>query len=814
MIAPVKWIKQYCDLPDNISIGELASKMTHIGTAVEDVKTIEGSLSGVSVAIVDKADDFAPKAGMKLLTLSAKSGIKRILTTSTCVKAGQKVCYAAPGAVMPDVKTVSSITIEGTVSEGMICSAEDLKLKPGEVDEASIFEDGLVLFENANIGDDVNELLMREGLLLDIEVGANRPDCLSMEGVAREAALAAGSEFKPIEGGYSTSAECSTADAVTLDVQDKEDCPAIVLRVVRNVKIAPSPKWMRERLIAAGVRPISNIVDLTNYVMLETGQPIHSYDLDKLSDASDGRKRITVRLAKEGESVTTLDGIERPLTPEMLVIADEKNPIGLAGIMGGESSKISDETKNVVFEIAAFRAAKIRRGTRIAGLNTEASMRYNKGVSTANPYYTMNRLMHYIDMLKIADIADDFVSDGNINPESAKVDFTLNGINKILGTELKMDDFITELRREELDVTADEEKGSIVVPWFRQDISIEADIAEEVARLVGYDTIPEKVVTYQNMRKLNWHKEDIKDAARDYFTINGYSEAVTYSFIGAQEIEKLHMDVPAELERSISIINPLGEDTRYMRTQMVSSLLNVYATNQRRKRKDIRMFEIGSVYLNQPPVKVDMPLNPEGAQFDQQNVLAFVAEGSDFFDFKADVDGFIKMLGCAEPEYTAVSAPYYQPGRAAKVFSGDVTFGTFGAVHPDVLKNFDISGRLFFAELKLSELKHAAPTEIMRFKPFTRMPAIERDVALIVDKKYESASIIKAIKASAGDILESVELFDVYEGSPIPMNMRSLGYKLTFRAFDRTLSSEEVDDQMRTIITALGGEYHAKLRDK
>lgn len=814
MIAPIKWIKEYCDLPNNVSIGELASTMTHIGTAVEAVETVENCVEGITVAIVDRADDFPAREGMRLLTLSTKSGIKKILTTSTCVQTGQKVCYAAPGAKLPDGKVVKELTLDGTVSEGMICSNEDLKLKEGEVEEAQLFEDGLVLFEDASVGDDVNELLMRDGLLLNIEVGANRPDCLSIEGVARETALAAKAEFKPAASGYTVNPNYTTADQVTLDVQSDEDCPSIIVRAVNNVKIGPSPKWMRERLLAAGVRPLSNIVDLTNYVMLETGQPIHSYDMDKLKDASDGKKRITVRLAKEGENVTTLDGIQRPLTPEMLVIADEKEPIGLAGIMGGESSKISETTKNVVFEIAAFRAAKIRRGTRLAGLNTEASLRYNKGVSTANPYYTMNRLMHYIDMLGIADIDHDFISHGDITPEPVKVDFTLDGINKILGTQLEMSDFITELRREELDVIADNEKGSVTVPWFRQDISMEADIAEEVARLIGYDTIPEKVVTYQNMRKLNWHKEDIKDASRDYLTVNGYNEIVTYSFIGEQEIEKLCLNVEEELGRSISIINPLGEDTRYMRTQMLSSTLNVYAANQRHKRRDIRIFEIGSIYLNQPPEKIDMPLNYEGAAFDQQNILAFMAEGSDFFDFKADVDGLLKKLGCPDVEYTAVDAPYYQPGRAARVFAGDVTFGTFGAVHPDVLKNYNISGKVFYAELKMSELKHAAPEGIVRFKPFARMPAIERDIAIIVNKRHESASVIKTIKAAASEILESAELFDVYEGVPIPRDKRSLGYKLTFRAFDRTLSSDEVDAQMQRVISALVDEFDAKLRDK
>ena len=683
--------------------------------------------------------------------------------------------------------------LRGVDSAGMMCSIDELGRDKAYYPEAD--EEGLYIFNKIEGGSKLklgSDALIPLGLrdaLVEYEVTSNRVDCFGIEGIAREAAATFRKEFKPPvikETGNNEKAE----DYISVEIKDKELCKRYVARVVKNVKIAPSPLWMQRKLSAAGIRPINNIVDITNYVMTELSQPMHAYDIDTIEE-----RRIVVERAANGEKFTTLDGVERELDDTVLLIKDGKKAVGIAGIMGGENSKINEGLNTVLLEAACFDGTNIRLSSKKIGLRTDASGKFEKGLHPETALLAMNRACTLIEEIGAGEVVGGVVDVYPVKEGDREVEFDLDACNRLLGTSISLD-----MAREYFDrlgIKINDDVKSVVVPYFRQDLLRNADLAEELARFFGYDKIPTTLPSGESTAGGETFSMEIEGKARELAEQFGFCEGMTFSFESPKVFDRLLLPPDAKEREAIEIKNPLGEDYSIMRTQIINGMLTSLGTNSARRNKNVRLYEISNIYLAKQLPLCDYP--EEKKQF----CLGMYGEG-DFFVLKGVIEEFLYKVGMKKlPSYNAdAGKTFLHPGRQAQIIYEDTVVGYFGEVHPLVQEAYGIAERAYIANIDLSVICKKANFTV-KYEGIAKFPSVVRDISLVMDKSLTAGEIEKIIRSESGAILESLELFDIYEGERIGADKKSMAYSITFRNKEKTLEESEISAVMEKILKGL-----------
>ena len=796
MKVPMKWLKEYVDIPMNAE--DYASKMIMTGTAVEGVEKTGTQFDNVVVGEVITCVDHPNSDHLHVCMVNVgQEEPIQIVCGAPNVRAGMRVAAALDGAHLPGGVKIKKGKLRGEVSCGMLCSGPELDVPAGlypHIGDAGIIE----IFEDVPAGTDVHEVFGLGDDIVDFEILANRPDCLSVWGLARESSAVLKQHFVMPEIEVTETGKGTFDDYAKVIVRDTETCPRYCARVITNVKIGPSPKWMREYLYGAGVRPINNIVDITNFVMLETGHPMHAFDLSRVKDQT-----IVVRRAYPGERLTTLDGKEHLLDESMLVIADNENATGLAGIMGGEDSEIESDTASVLFECAAFERANNRVTARKLGVRTEASGRFEKGVCPATALEALERACMLVNMLECGDVVPG-VYDNYPNPKEGKtIEASVDRVCRLNGVQVSADDMEDILNRLYIDTELCGDTLTCEIPAFRQDMETEADIAEEVLRMYGYDHIPSTLmngVTMAGKRSVNMA---FNDRVKNALVGMGMFEILNYSFISPRWIENLGLSADDARRNTVVLRNPLGEDTSVMRTTMVPSMLNTIANNLNRGNSEGKLFELSKTF--QPTgVAGELPIEK------YMLTIGLFGGDVDFYSVKNAAMWLMQIFGVV-PQVAAGGDAYYHPGRKAILSADGVQLAQLGEIHPDVAERFGIESRVYIAEIDLEALR---PMEkpLYGVKPLPKFPAVTRDIAVVVDETAGVGTMLDTIRASAGKTLESAKLFDIYRGDKLGRNKKSVAFALSFRAADRTLTDEEISGAMAKILKALENGFGAELR--
>lgn len=811
MDTSLSWIKAY--VPDlECTAQEYTDAMTLSGTKVEGYTEFDKNLDKIIVGKINKIEKHpdADKLIVCQVQIDEEGKEVQIVTGAPNVKEGDKVPVVLDGGRVAsshkDGDSENGIKIKkgklrGVESFGMMCSIDELGSNTDMYPDAA--KDGIYIlsdnpeYKDAKIGSDAVELLGLHDVTFEYEVTSNRVDCFGVLGIAREAAATFGKAFVPPVVKETGNNE-DVNDYISVEVKDSALCSRYTARVVKNIKLAPSPEWMQRRLASVGIRPINNIVDITNYVMEEYAQPMHAYDLDTIEE-----HKIVVRRAEKDEKFTTLDGQERILDDSMLMICDGKKAIGIAGIMGGANSMITDDVKTMLFEAATFDGTNIRLSGKKLGMRTDAQAKFEKGLDPNTAIEAMNRACELIEELGAGEVVGGVVDYYPVKKEPITIPYRADKINALLGTDIPEDDMVTYF--EKIDLTVDREKKEVLVPTWRQDLERLADLAEEVARFYGYDKIPMTLPNSSTTMGGLSEKLELENEVRDVVEAYGFCEGMTYSFESPRVYDKLNLKEDDILRKSIVISNPLGEDYSVMRTSAIGGMLTSLATNFNRRNKNVRLYELANVYLPKQLPLTELP--DEKVQL----TLGMYGDG-DFYDMKGVIESVLAKLCLTEQaEYDPnAGKSFLHPGRQANVIYKGKTIAYLGEVHPAVLKNFDIGEKAYIAVVDLAELI-TMEKQTVKYEGIAKFPAMVRDISLTVKKDILAGEIEKVIKKKAGALLESYELFDIYEGAQIAQGYRSLAYKIVFRAKDRTLKEEEVSAAMDKIIGALE-ELGAALR--
>ena len=788
----MRWLQDYVDTGD-LSPRDYCAGMTMSGSKVEGYEVEGAEIQNVVVGKVTAMERHPDSDHMWVCQVDLGDEQVQIVTGAQNVSEGDFVPVAKHKSALPGGHKITKGKLRGVESNGMLCSLGELGLTAHDFPYA--IEEGIfILGEDCDrtLGLDIQTAIGLDDTKVEFEITSNRPDCFSMLGLARETAatfdLPMKTHIPEVKG-----KDGDVHDYLQVEVKNGELCPRYMARVVKNVRIAPSPRWMRERLRACGVRPINNIVDITNFVMLEYGQPMHAFDLKYVDGA-----HIIVRNAAPGERITTLDGVERKLSPEMLVIADEKNPTAIAGVMGGEYSEIQPDTATIVFESACFKGSSVRTTAKKVGLRTEASGRYEKGLDPATCEVAVNRACELVELLDAGDVVGGVIDIDHAAHERRRIAFTADWVNRFLGVDIPAEEMVRMLAKLEIPV----ENGEAVAPTWRPDLESKADIAEEIARMHGYDKIPttalrgtaEGVVTPRQKfdRKLGRTLQGM-----------GMSEIYTFTFLSPKLYDKIRLPQDSPLRNSVTIQNPLGEDTSILRTTALPSMLQVLATNYNDRNPEAALYEVAQEFL--PTAPDQLPVEKPGV------ILGMYGGNSDFYTLKGRVEKLLEVLGVYGVEYQPCAHdPSYHPGRCAAILVGEEPVGVMGEIHPQVCENFEIGAKVYVAQLDGDAL-FRLHSEEKSYHPLPRFPASTRDLAVICDETLPVAEIEKAIRRHVGKILEKVQLFDVYRGAQVPQGKKSVAYALILRAADRTLTVEECDKAMAQALEGLK-EVGAEIR--
>ncbi len=789
-----KWInEEFVDL-SQVSDKEFVETMTVAGQKVETYERMDSEIKNVVVGKVLSIVRHENSDHMWVCQIDAgQEEPVQIVTGAQNVKVGDLVPTALHNSWLPGGVHITKGKLRGVKSNGMLCGLSELGLTTGDFPYA--IEDGIfIIEEDCKPGDDINTVIGNDDTVVDFEITNNRPDCYSIIGLAREAAAAFNKPMKHHEPVVHGSDCGSIFEHLDVEVPADNLCNRYSSRMVANVRIAPSPKWMRQRLRANGIRPINNIVDITNYVMLEYGQPMHAFDYRYV-----GSGKIVVREAKEGETLTTLDGNVQHLRPGMLVIADENKPIGLAGIMGGENSEIKPDTTTVVFESANFNGTSIRQTALALGMRTESSGKFEKNLDPMMTVPAVQRACELVEMLNAGDVMDGIIDIINYVPAPKTVPLEPEKINRLLGTDISREDMIGYLKRLEVEVEGDQ----IKVPSWRPDLNLMADIAEEVGRLYGYNEIP--TTAFKISTQGGYSPSMVMESkAGTLCRAMGYSEIITYSFVSPAIFDQIRLPADSPLRKTLKIQNPLGEDTSIMRTIALPSMLDILARNYAYHNKSAKLYEFAKIYL---------PVDGQ-AQPDEPKMLTLGTYGADetFFTLKGELETILDGLRMPKRTYTAVTDnPIFHPGRCAMVSINGVNLGCMGQLHPLVAANYGIDGEVYCAEINYSalfDLRNPDPT----YTPLPKFPGVSRDLALVCDEKTTVAEVEDVITASAGKLLRNVKLFDIYRGTGIPDGKKSLAFTMELRADDRTLTDADSEQTVSRILDALKEKLGAILR--
>ena len=794
MDLPMSWLGDYTDIT-GVTPKEYSDKMTMSGSKVEGVENLGRELDKVVVGKVLGCEDHPDSDHLHVCMVDVGEDEPiQIVCGAPNVAVGQKVPVALNGSTLPGGMKIKKGKLRGVMSNGMICSHDELGIEPsrlGYEPEYGI----LVLDETSEIGSDVKDLFGLNENVVEFEITSNRPDCFSIIGLARETAATFKKPFnvptptfKEVDG--------DIKDMISVSISDPEKCTRYCARAVKNVKIGPSPKWIRERLEACGVRAINNIVDITNYVLLEYGQPMHAFDIRDIAGA-----KINVRRANDGEVIKTLDEEDRTLTADDLVIADSDRAIAIAGVMGGFNSEIKDDTTTVVFESAMFDAASVRLTAQRVGLRTESSSRFEKGLDYTNTVPAIERACQLVEELGCGENVGGMIDVlGNV-PESVSIKFRPEKINAFLGTDVSTEEMLEIFAR--LGIKADTDEMMLYPPSWRPDLLAEADIAEEVARFYGYDIIPTTLMTGATTCGIKTPEQKLESEISTILTSQGMYEIYTYNFQSPSVLDKLNIPADSELRNQVKISNPLGEDTSVMRTTMAGSMLDTLSRNYNYRTKSAKLFELGRVYI--PNEKGQLPDEP-------RTLMMGMYGDVDFFDIKGVCEEMFSELHIENVEYERLTDnPVYHPGRSAVIKVNGKTLGVIGEVHPSVLRNFEIGTKAYIGELDFMTIFNASNRDV-KYTPLTKFPAVTRDFSIVVDASTPVAEIEKVMKKAGGKLLTKLELNDVYTGSQIPEGKKSVMYKAEFKAPDRSLTGEEADNLHAKIVKNLGNELGAELR--
>ena len=799
MKASIEWLKEYSDI--DVNPVELGDILTMTGSKVETIDQKGNDIKNVVVGKILEIKKHEDSDHLVITQMDLGTEKVQIVTGADNIKVGDIVPVAKDGSELPGGKKIKKGELRGVESCGMMCSVGELGLDinqyPGQI------EHGIMILPKKyekDLGKDIVDVLNLKEDIIDFEITPNRPDCLSIEGLGRETAVSLGKEFKnPRKNLDELKVEDKKElEGLKVDITAPDLCYRYIARIVKNVKIEPSPEWMVKRLNACGMRSINNIVDITNYVMLEMGQPMHAFDINSIEG-----KHITVRRAKNNEKITTLDEQERILDENDLVIADDKKPVAIAGVMGGLNSEIEKDTETVVFESAVFYGGAVRKTAKKVGLRTESSSRFEKGLSPENALRAVNRAVELVEMLNAGKAVDGKIDVYPTKQKVNKIKLDVERINNLLGTKISKQDMIDIL--EKLDIKV--ENALVIPPYFRQDIEQLADLAEEVLRFYGYDKLETTLIKADTTLGVRNKEQKIEQKIEDVLVNNGLSEIYTYGFVSEKDLEKANISEQLK-HTAITIKNPLSDEYKLMRPSTIPSMMQTLATNANKKNQNVKLYDISRSYknINKEVENGEIPL--------QENILTLGMYGDnlDFYTLKGLVENVLETVSVNRYDIEKETKNgSYHPGRCANIKVGIDTIATFGEVHPEVLENYGIEKRAYLAELNLTKITKYSRNN-KKYVEVPKFPAVERDIAIIVDENIEVGQIEKTITKKAKKILEKAELFDIYRNEKLGENKKSVAYALTFRAKNKTLNDDEVNEVMENVIKELEKSLGAELR--
>ncbi len=800
MKASREWLEEYSDI--DVKTTELGDILTMAGQKVEEIIQKGKDIKNVVVGKILKIEKHPDADKLVITEVDVGGETLQIVTGANNIKIGDIVPIAKDGAELPGGVKIKTGKLRGIESCGMMCSVGELGFDiadyPGQI------EHGIMILDKSlenKLGENIVDILNLKEEIIDFEITPNRPDCLSIEGLGRETAVALGKKFKnPRENLDKLKVETKEKlEGLKVDIEAPDLCYRYVARVVKNVKIQESPEWLKRRLKACGVRSINNIVDITNYVMLELGQPMHAFDINSIEG-----KHITVRRAKTKEKITTLDDVERTLDENDLVISDDKKAVAIAGVMGGQNSEIEETTKTVVFESAVFYGGAVRKTAKKVGLRTESSSRFEKGLSAENALRAANRAVELVVMLNAGEEVEGKIDNYPTKQKINKIKLEPEKINNLLGTKIAKGQMIEILQNLGLKI----ENDIITVPYYRMDLEQMADIAEEVLRFYGYDKLETTLIKADTTIGIRNKEQKIEQKIRQILKISGLSEIYTYGFINEKELDK--SNILEELKKeAICIKNPLSDDYKYMRPSTIPSMLNVLNFNLNQKNPEAKLFDISRSYKNTGN-KIE---NGEVPEEEKILSIGMYGENLDFYVLKGLVENILEEVSInryeIQKEQTNKS---YHPGRCANIKIGIDTIATFGEVHPEVLQNYDIEKRIYLAEINITKLTKYSRSN-KKYEEIAKFPAVERDLAVIVAEEIEAGQIEKTIVKKAKKVLEEVKVFDIYRSEKLGEGKKSIAYALKFRDRNKTLNDEEIDEIMKNIITELHKNFGAELRN-
>ena len=799
MKASIEWLKEYSDIDvDAIKLGDI---LTMTGSKVETIEQRGNDIKNVVVGKILEIKKHENSDHLVITKVDLGNEKVQIVTGANNIKEGDIVPIAKDGSELPGGVKIKKGSLRGVESCGMMCSVGELGLDiadyPGQI------EQGIMILPKSfekDLGKDIVEVLNLKEDIIDFEITPNRPDCLSIEGLGRETAVSLGKEFKnPRKNIDELNIENKEElEGLKVDIKAPDLCYRYIARIVKNVKIGPSPEWMQRRLRACGIRSINNIVDITNYVMLEMGEPMHAFDINSIEG-----KHIIVRRAKNGEKITTLDEEERILNEDDLVIADEKKPVAIAGVMGGENSEIEENTETVVFEAAVFYGGNIRKTAKKVGLRTESSSRFEKGLSSENALRAINRAVELVEKINAGKAVEGKIDVYPTKQKINKIKLDYDRINSLLGTNISKEEMIKIL--EKLDIKV--ENDTAIAPYFRMDLEFLADIAEEVVRFYGYDKLDTTLIKADTTIGVLNKEQKIEKNIKQVLVNNGLSEIYTYGFVSEKDLEKSNIDKEI-INQSITILNPLSDEYKLMRPSTLPSMMQILSLNNNKKNQDVKLFDISRNYknVNGEVEKGEVPL--------QENILTIGMYGKDvdFYTLKGLIENVLDISSINRYDIEKeTNNNSYHPGRCANIKVGIDTIATIGEVHPEVLINYDIDKRVYVAEVNITKLTKYSKLN-KKYVEVPKFPAVERDIAVIVDEKVEVGQIEKIIIKKAKKWLEEVKLFDIYRDEKLGENKKSVAYSLIFRDKNKTLSDEEINTTMENIITELEKTLGAELR--
>ena len=805
MKASIEWLSEYSDI--DVDATKLGDILTMTGSKVEEVKQTGNDIKNVVVGKILEIKKHPDADKLVITQVDVGTEKIQIVTGAKNIKENDIVPIAKDGAELPNGVNIKTGSLRGVESCGMMCSIGELNLDIHDYPEQ--IEDGIMILDKKyekDLGKDIVEVLDLKEEIIEFEITPNRPDCLSIEGLGRETAVSLNKEFKNPRKNLDelNIPNKEEIQGLKVDITAPDLCYRYIARIVKNVKIEQSPEWLKKRLKACGVRSVNNIVDITNYVMLEYGQPMHAFDINSING-----KQITVRRAKNGEKITTLDEQERILDENDLVIADSEKPVAIAGVMGGLNSEIEEDTKTVVFESAMFYGGNIRKTAKKLGLRTESSSRFEKGLSSENALRAINRAIELVELLDAGEIVEGKIDVYPTKQKINKIKLDVERINNLLGTNLSKQEIIDILEKLEIKI----ENDMAIAPYFRMDLEFLADLAEEVARIYGYDKLETKLVRAETTLGIKNKEQKIEDKIQDVLITNGLSEIYTYGFLSEKDLEKSKIKEEV-IENSIKIINPLGDEFKLMRPTTIPSMMQILALNNNRKNQNVKLFDISRSYknTNNQVKNGEVPL--------QENILTIgmYGEDSDFYTLKGLVENILEVANVNRYDIKKETENQsYHPGRCATLKVGNDIIAIFGEVHPEVLTNYDINKRVYLAEINITKIVKYSKSN-KKYQEVPKFPAVERDIAVIVDEQVQVGDIEQTITKKAKKLLkgkkslENLKLFDIYRDEKIGENKKSVAYSLIFRDTTKSLSDEEINPVMEEITVELQKQFNAELR--